>query len=261
MTWANQALEPTETRVSVLERAALLSSMVSGLGGSVPRSMKGKPATLLLLLGLLLSLSHGFPAEPGIEYHHVWKLEAVYHQPIFDPDQWAADNFSDAPNAAKDCWRIERFELDIDHDGVPELFVTTPRLHGTGGGPHLVFQKRGRFYLYGGHLPGSKHTMRVLPADADGHPQIMTFSGAGGGRGAASVWKWEGRSFEEISSEVIRSGDSGTEEGRRRFAELFGRKGIEPDASREPPPRASVLDAQDHRTLDSQTAPGSSGGR
>ena len=103
--------------------------------------------------------------------------------------------------------------------------------------------------------------MVVLPVGANGHPQIMTFSGGGGGRGIASVWEWDGRSFEKTSSEVFRSGDSGTEEGRRRFAELFGGKGIEPAASHEPPPRASVSDAPDARTLDPLPAPVSGGGR
>ena len=33
----NQTLDPTETRVSVLDMAALLCPMVSGLRGSAPR--------------------------------------------------------------------------------------------------------------------------------------------------------------------------------------------------------------------------------
>jgi hypothetical protein len=41
---SNQALEPTETRVSVLEMAALICPMVSGLRGSAHRS----PAVVLL---------------------------------------------------------------------------------------------------------------------------------------------------------------------------------------------------------------------
>ena len=43
----NQALEPTETRVSVLDVAALTSPMVSGLGGSVLRYVWELKATRL----------------------------------------------------------------------------------------------------------------------------------------------------------------------------------------------------------------------
>lgn len=189
--------------------------------------MNENSATLFPLVGVLLSLSERLPAEPTPEHCHVWKQEGVYHEPIADPDQWAADNFSDAPNAAKDDWKIERFELDIDEDGVPEVFLTTPRLHGNGGGPHLVFRKRGQFYFYAGQLSGRRNTMRTLAVDPDGYPRIMTFWNDGGGRGTASVWKWDGKGFQRISSEVIWSGDSGTEEGRRRFDELFGKMGIE----------------------------------
>lgn len=193
--------------------------------------MNRKPSTLLPLFSLLLSLSECLPAASAPEHYHIWKQGGVYHEPIADPDQWAADNFSDAPNAAKDDWRIERFELDIDYYGVPEVFLTTPRLHGNGGGPHLVFQKRGKFYFYAGQLPGRRNTMRTLSVDPDGHPRIMTFWNDGGGRGTASVWKWDGKVFQLISSEVIWSGDSGTEEGRQRFDELFGKKGIEQNGS------------------------------
>jgi hypothetical protein len=102
------------------------------------------------------------------------------------------------------------------------VFVTSLRLHGTGGGPHLIFHKRGHAYYYAGQLPGRKHTMRILPIGEDGLPRIMTFWNNGGGSGTASVWTWDGHGFTQESTEEIRSGDSGTEEGRRRFEVLFG---------------------------------------
>lgn len=160
----------------------------------------------------------GFPAD----YFHVWKLGENYDEPIFDIDQWAAENFSDGPNGEPGYWKLERFDLDIDQDGIPEMFVTSPRLHGTGGGPHLIFQKRGHAYYYSGQLPGRKPTMRVLSPGEDGLPRIMTFWNNGGGSGTASVWTWDGRGFTQESTEEIRSGDSVTDEGRRRFEELFG---------------------------------------
>ena len=204
-----------------------LPTPVSGAVGELRRSMTMKAVQILPLICLLWVCSNSMSRGLATEYYHVWKLDAAYDKPISDPEQWAADNFSDKPNAAKDDWKIERFELDIDHDGLPELFLTTPRLHGNGGGPHLVFQKRGKFHFYGGQLSGRTNTIRGVPVDADGPPRIMTFWNDGGGRGTASVWKWDGKVFQRISSEVIWSGDRGTEEGRRRFDELFGKKGIE----------------------------------
>jgi hypothetical protein len=54
MTLPNQALEPTETRVSVLDVAALISPVVSGLRGSVLRSASANVLRCLQLIGLVL---------------------------------------------------------------------------------------------------------------------------------------------------------------------------------------------------------------
>jgi uncharacterized protein YijF (DUF1287 family) len=37
---------------------------------------------------------------------------------ISNLEQWAADNFSNRPNGAVDHWKLEKFDLDIDHDGI-----------------------------------------------------------------------------------------------------------------------------------------------
>ncbi|MCK5806004.1 MAG: hypothetical protein KAI66_24445 [Lentisphaeria bacterium] len=152
-------------------------------------------------------------------YYHTWKLDEVYDEPINDIAQWATDNFGDGPN---DYWQVEMFDLDIDHDGIPETFVTCPSLHGNGGGPHLVFRKHGDVYLYIGQLGGRKATMRVLPLGTDGLPRIRTFWNNGGGSGTTGIFTNNGERFILLSSEEIRSGDSGTEEGRRRFETFFG---------------------------------------
>lgn len=183
----------------------------------------------LSILSLSLLLGAGFSYVFSDECYDVWKSGVGWDKPISDVDQWAADNFSDAPDGETDYWKLQKFNLDIDHDGIPEVFVTSLRLHGNGGGPHLVFQKRGQSYYYIGQLPGRKHTMRVLPIGADGLPRVMTFSNSGEGSGVASVWKWDGKGFTRLSSEVIHSGDSGMEEGRRRFEELFGKRAAESD--------------------------------
>jgi hypothetical protein len=180
---------------------------------------------MLFSILMLVMLAGCANQPPQIQVHYnVWKLENTYDQPIADIMQWAADNFADGPNVKKDYWSLEMFELDINHDDIPEVFVTTPRLHGTGGGPYLVFRKHTQGHLYIGQLGGRQHNMRVLPLGPDGLPRIMTFWNNGGGSGTASVWKNDGTRFIQVSSEVIRSGDSGTEEGRKRIDELFGEK-------------------------------------
>ncbi len=177
--------------------------------------------TIFISLVILLSGCAQPPSKP-IAHYHTWTLDEVYEQPISDIEQWAADNFGDGPGADKDYWKPELFTLDINHDGTDEVFLTTARLHGTGGGPHLVFKKHPQGYIYIGQLGGRQHTMRVLPLGSDGLPRIMTFWNHGGGSGTAAIWKNDGKRFIQVSSEIIHSGDSGTEEGRRRFVELFG---------------------------------------
>lgn len=164
------------------------------------------------------------------EYYHVMELDLQFDEPIADLDQWVADNFADEPNASVDFHKPERFELDLDHDGTPEVFLTSTRLHGTGGGPHLVFQRRGDEFRYAGQLPGRRHTIRVLPVGPDGHARVRTWWSGGAGYGIATLWKWDGRGFTQLSSEDIQAGDSGTEEGNRRFEELFGELEIQEDA-------------------------------
>lgn len=89
--------------------------------------MNRSPVPWILLLILLAGgRRERLPEAPAAEHCHVWKLQSVFLDPIADPEQWAADNFSDTPNAVKQDWKIDRFELDLDRDGVPELFLTTP---------------------------------------------------------------------------------------------------------------------------------------
>jgi len=206
-------------------KIAALQATLSEASDANVRSNEMKVSLSILMLIMLIGCAHQ-PPRASVHYH-VWKLDEAYEQPITDIKQWAADNFSDGPNGEKDYWKPEMFQLDIDHDTIPEVFVTTPRLHGNGGGPHLVFRKHTQGHVYIGQLGGRQHTMRVLPLGSDGLPRIMTFWKNGGGSGTASVWKNDGKRFIRVSSEVIRSGDSGTEEGRKRFDELFGEKSIE----------------------------------
>jgi hypothetical protein len=175
----------------------------------------------MLILFVLPGCASSTVTSP--EYCHIWKLDEVYEEPIYDLKQWADDNFADQPNEKRGYSNLKMFELDIDHDDMPETFVTSLHLHGSGGGPFLVFKKRNNAYFYIGSLGGRQHTMRVLPLGADHLPRIMTFWCYSASSGTASVWKNDGQRFILVSSEVICSGDSGTEQGRERFEELFGK--------------------------------------
>src|SRR5947207_231593 len=62
---------------------------------------------------------------PRARWTAVWKSDSTYSRRISDPVAWSAAQFSDSPNASVADARLESFEADIDHDGVPELFITS----------------------------------------------------------------------------------------------------------------------------------------
>src|SRR5712672_3661318 len=78
----------------------------------------------------------------------VWKLDESYSHRISDPFAWSATQFMDSPDATVDEAQLESFEADIDHDGVPELFVTSATTRGNAGAAYLVFRSAGHTFFY-----------------------------------------------------------------------------------------------------------------
>ena len=131
----------------------------------------------------------------------------------------------DSPIATVGEAQLESFEADIDHDGIPELFVTSATTRGNAGASYLVFRRAGRTYFYIGEIGLHRQAFRILPLGADRRPRVLIYWRHGGGEGTFAVLTNDGRKFRTVSSEVIHPGDSGTDEGRRKYEEAFGKEG------------------------------------
>ena len=163
-------------------------------------------------------------SSPQAEWESVWKLgDASYSQPIFDPFAWSATQFMDSPDATVGEAKLESFEADIDHDGIPELFISSAAFRGNAGADYIVFRKVGRTFFYIGDLFLHPKAFRILPLGADHRPRIVTYWRNGGGEGTLAVSTNDGHKFVVVSSEVIRPNDSDTSEGHRKYEEAFGK--------------------------------------
>lgn len=177
------------------------------------------------LAGLAIWLASGC-SPPRPAWISAWKGDAPFSRPISDPLAWAATQFLDSPNATVETARLESFEADIDHDGIDELFVTSATTTGNAGGSHLVFRRAGRVFFYIGQIGLRRDVFRVLPLGEDHRPRLLVYERLSGTEGALAIFTNDGRRFRIVRSETIRGGDSGTDEGRRRFAEALGLGGI-----------------------------------
>jgi len=181
-----------------------------------------KPAKHLAGVAIWLALGC---SSPRPSWASVWKGGEPYLRPISDPFAWAATQFLDSPDATVEAARLESFEADIDHDGVGELFITSATTAGNAGGSYLAFRKEGRAFFYIGQIGLSRDVFRVLPLGEDYRPRLLVYERLSGMEGTLAVFTNDGRTFRIVLSETIRGGDSGTDEGRRKFAEAFGLKG------------------------------------
>jgi hypothetical protein len=152
----------------------------------------------------------------------VWKGGSVYQAPISDPRKWAAEQFLDRPNASVEEARLTEFELDIDFDGIPELFVGSFTTFGNAGGAYLVFRIRGSMFYYIGCLGLHPKAIRALPPGPDGSPRLVLYWRDNCCKGTLYTLKNDGKKFVILSRKVIYPGDGGTEEGRKEYKELFG---------------------------------------
>jgi hypothetical protein len=144
--------------------------------------------------------------------------------PIADIVEWAKANMRSGSDLEQGLpsLNLRVFPLDIDHDGIPEVFVATIKLHGNGGGPYEVFKKKKGHYWRLGSIDGSSEgCTKSLPLSAEGRPRILTWLRGGAGGGVALTWENRRNRFYMVSKEEIHAGDSGTKEGNRRFKELF----------------------------------------
>lgn len=142
---------------------------------------------------------------------------------ITDPHAWAHKQWDEdlAPGPER---RITEYRLDLDHDGTGELFLALESSTGQAGCPHFVFKQDGTRYVLLGDLLMHPKALRVLGLGDDGRLRIATYSRLGGSEGDICWMTSENGRFVVLRRERIQPGDSGTEEGRRRYAEVFEKR-------------------------------------
>ena len=117
--------------------------------------------------------------------------------------------------------RVVHCRIDIDHDGNSEWFLGSPATRGNAGMSYLILKRDGEVWRPMGEIFLHPMSFRVLPLASDGSLRLLRYHRLGGSEGVANTLTHRNGQFVVLDSETIRAGDSGTDEGRRRYAELF----------------------------------------
>jgi hypothetical protein len=117
--------------------------------------------------------------------------------------------------------RIEHATADVDGDGIDEWFLGNPATRGNAGLTWLVLQRRGETWWPMGELFLNPSAVRFLPPADDGSVRLVRYYRYSGSEGSVDTMTYRDGAFVVVASEVIHPGDSGTEEGRRRYEEVF----------------------------------------
>lgn len=140
---------------------------------------------------------------------------------IIAPMDWALGYFQSSHGEGS---HITKTQIDLNHDGVDELFLGWNAAGGRNGMPFLVFRKSETGYLFLGDLfmRGDFRGFKVLPLSEDGRLRFAQYWAHGGCEGTIAISTHDGTMFSVVKSEKICAGDSGTEQGNMRFKEVFG---------------------------------------
>ena len=129
-----------------------------------------------------------------------------------DVDAWSCSLLGTNP--------LESRRIDIDGDGVGELFISQLAHHGTGGNSHLVFREGRQGFSYLGSLHFA--SLRPMVADGYGSVRVLTSSPMGGAESMVIIQVLRADGFHSAASRVLPCGDSATdEEGGRLWSLLF----------------------------------------
>ncbi len=131
--------------------------------------------------------------------------------------QWAADYY-DSSEPTTNAPRLYTHDLDLNHDGTPELLVRSHWHTWHASAAYLVFERVGARYRFIGSI--GMGIYRVLPLGNDGLPRLAVYTRRTTGEGGLAIFANDGTEFIVVSSEVIHTDDGGA--GERRFRELFG---------------------------------------
>lgn len=140
------------------------------------------------------------------------------NQVIVDPQEWCRDYWQDLKMSGS----LNERRYDLDHDGVQEVFIEPVGGGGNAGNIYHVFKKKDPGYILMGDTFFHWRAFRVLPLATDGSIRFVTYHHMSSTEGTLTWWTHQNGEFQVIRTEVIHPGDGGTEEGRRRYAEVFG---------------------------------------
>lgn len=166
--------------------------------------MKSEQTAAAILFWLPLVLGAAAPASeapPGVGPEC---SSTALAQPIADPLRWSALCFSrDHGPEAGDSATIRSFELDIDGDGVSELFVGSTFARGNAGGVHYAFRRHGTIYNYLGKLVLHPDAVRALPPQPRQSPVLLAYIRLGADEGDLEWITYDGKQFTTVHSERI----------------------------------------------------------
>ena len=140
---------------------------------------------------------------------------------IESPVDWALGYFLISHG---DSTHIARSQLDLDHDGVDELFLGWPAAGGRNGMPFVVFRQSNSGYLFLGELFARKdlRLFKVLPLSENNQIRFAQYWAHGGCEGTIAISTHDGARFKVVSTEKVCAGDAGTDEDNKRLKEVFG---------------------------------------
>ena len=144
----------------------------------------------------------------------------VQEKVIHDPMGWTRRYFAELVREEEHAFALDAYEKDLDHDGIPELFVTSPSLCGNAGGLQLVFKQQKSGYRLMGEVNFYPRLLRVLPLDREGRPRFVTYWHLSCWEGNLIWITYKDGQFVRTKTEYIQPGDQGTEEGNRRYREV-----------------------------------------
>jgi hypothetical protein len=127
-------------------------------------------------------------------------------------------------------------ERDLDGDGVPDLIVSTTAGVGNAGQPHFLFKRIHAGYVLLGEIFMHPLAYRVLPPTDDGRVRLVMYHRTSASEGHIH-WLIHGEDgFSRWHTEQIHPGDGGTDEGRRRYQQHFGREVTDEELAHLMPP-------------------------
>ncbi len=115
--------------------------------------------------------------------------------------------------------KVLEFQADMDHDGLPELFIASPCTYGNAGADFFVFRKNGNHYRYLGSLFLHPKAFKVLSMDADHLPKVILYRRHGCCQGSLVTVKHTGSGFTVVEEETIFPQDRDRERYRQIFSE------------------------------------------